>query len=185
MESSGEIGIERDRYKKLLQLEEQFDELGKLSSLQYVEEKQMFVAKDFIGIEIFNTNSDIIKPHLITKVDKVGWSLQDVVRRLHEKNPDLHFQLVIEGNAAIPWEQLKSRTFNADSKNMYKLSYERALALYLRWKAIGIDLRRYNTEIIIAGSGFNGINRDNIKEDNNKRFIIQIIPKILNFQKKF
>jgi hypothetical protein len=93
----GEIGIERDRYKKLLQLEEQFDELGKLSSLQYVEEKQMFVAKDFIGIEIFNTNSDIIKPHLITKVDKVGWSLQDVVRRLHEKNPDLHFQLVIEG----------------------------------------------------------------------------------------
>ena len=67
---------------------------------------------------------------------------------------------------------------------MYKLSYERALALYLRWKTIGIDLRRYNTEIIIAGSGFNGINRDNIKEDNNKRFIIQIIPKILNFQKK-
>jgi hypothetical protein len=180
----GEIGIERDRYKKLLQLEEQFDELGKFSSLQYVEEKQMFFAKDFIGIEIFNTNSDIIKPHLITKVDKVGWSLQDVVRRLHEKNPDLHFQLVIEGNAAIPWEQLKNRTFNADSKNMYKLSYERALALYLRWKAIGIDLRRYNTEIIIAGSGFNGINRDNIKEDNNKRFIIQIIPKILNFQKK-
>lgn len=180
----GEIGIERDRYKKLLQLEEQFDELGKLSSLQYVEEKQMFVAKDFIGIEIFNTNSDIIKPHLIAKVDKVGWSLQDVVRRLHEKNPDLHFQLVIEGNAAIPWEQLKNRTFNADSKNMYKLSYERALALYLRWKAIGIDLRRYNTEIIIAVSGFNGINRDNIKEDNNKRFIIQIIPKILNFQKK-
>lgn len=93
----GEIGIERDRYKKLLQLEEQFDELGKFSSLQYVEEKQMFFAKDFIGIEIFNTNSDIIKPHLITKVDKVGWSLQDVVRRLHEKNPDLHFQLVIEG----------------------------------------------------------------------------------------
>lgn len=90
----------------------------------------------------------------------------------------------MKGNAAIPWEQLKNRTFNADSKNMYKLSYERALALYLRWKAIGIDLRRYNTEIIIAGSGFNGINRDNIKEDNNKRFIIQIIPKILNFQKK-
>ena len=33
-------------------------------------------------------------------------------------------------------------------------------------------------QVIIAGSGFNGINRDNKVEDYNKRFIIQIIPKI-------
>ena len=42
-----------------------------------------------------------------------------------------------------------------------------------------LDLRKYNTEIIIAGSGFNGNNRDNKVEENNKRFIIQIIPKIM------
>lgn len=61
---------------------------------------------------------------------------------------------------------------------MYWLSYKRALALYNKWRSQGLNLRDYNTEIIIAGSGFNGINRDNRVEDNNKRFIIQIIPKV-------
>ena len=61
---------------------------------------------------------------------------------------------------------------------MYKLSYDRALALYLYWRNKGLDFRKYNTEVIIAGSGFNGINRDSKTEDYNKRFIIQIIPKI-------
>jgi len=61
---------------------------------------------------------------------------------------------------------------------MYELSYHRALALYRQWLSKGVDLRKYNTEVIIAGSGFNGINRDNKVEENNKRFVIQIIPKI-------
>ena len=61
---------------------------------------------------------------------------------------------------------------------MYELSYHRALALYRRWLSKGVDLRHYNTEVIIAGSVFNGINRDNKVEENNKRFVIQIIPKI-------
>lgn len=164
--------------KAILQLETQFEELSKSSALEYNEEKKMFVAKDFIGIEIFNPNVDVIKDEYMSKVDKVGVSLQEVVKRLHDKNPNLHFQLIIEGNAAIPWEKLKNKTYNADNKEMYDLSYHRALALYNRWRANGIDLRRYNTEIIIAGSGFNGINRDPQVEENNKRFVIQIIPKI-------
>lgn len=45
-------------------------------------------------------------------------------------------------------------------------------------RVCGINLRQYNMEIIIAGSGFNGINRDKTVEENNKRFVIQIIPKI-------
>lgn len=111
-------------------------------------------------------------------VDVVGQSLQKVVKSLHEKNPDLNFQLVIEGNAAIPWQQLQNYSYNPDNVRMYELSYHRALALYRRWLSNGVDLRKYNTEVIIAGSGFNGINRDSINEENNKRFIIQIMPKI-------
>ena len=61
---------------------------------------------------------------------------------------------------------------------MLILSYQRALVLYKRWAEQGLNLRKYNTEIIIAGSGFNGTNRDQRIEENNKRFIIQIIPKI-------
>ena len=91
-------------------------------------------------------------------------------------NKTFKYQLVIEGTAAIPFEELRAHTYNADNAKMYELSYRRALALYNRWKHLG--LRNGNTEVIIAGSGFNGINRDEINEDNNKRFVIQIIPKI-------
>ncbi len=70
------------------------------------------------------------------------------------------------------------RKYDPDNRFMYILSYKRALALYNKWDSQGFDFRKYNTEILIVGSGFNGINRDNVIEDNNKRFVIQIIPKI-------
>lgn len=173
-----EANARKEQLEQILQLETQFEELGKSSALQYIEEKKMFVAKDFIGKEIFNPLDDTILPKFIPTVDSVGQSLQEVVKRLHEQNPNLNFQLVIEGNAAIPWQQLQNHSFNPDNVWMYELSYHRALALYRRWLSKGVNLRHYNTEVIIAGSGFNGINRDNRVEENNKRFIIQIIPKI-------
>lgn len=95
--------------------------------------------------------------------------------KLREKNPNFSYLLVIEGNAA---NSVKS-PMPVDSRYAYELSYQRSLALYNRWtKEDKIDLRKYNTEIQICGSGFNGINRDTKVEDNNKRFVIQIIPKI-------
>ena len=167
---------------QVVQLEKQFEELSKSSVLDYNEKKKMFYAKDFVGIDIFYSNDDKIKEEHLPTVDKVGKSLQMLIKTLHDKNPDLNFQLVIEGTAAIPWEELRNHSFNPDNKDMYELSYRRALALYMRWK--NLNLRQYNTEIIIAGSGFNGINRDTKIEDNNKRFIIQIIPKIKRFDKQ-
>ena len=110
-------------------------------------------------------------------VDSVGTDLTRILQALH--NDKFHYQLVIEGNAAIKWDQLKANTYNPDNTEMYYLSYRRALALYNRWRIVGKhDFRKFNTEIIIAGSGFNGNNRDKKVEENNKRFIIQILPKI-------
>ena len=168
----------KEQLEKILQLDKQFEELSKSSALIYIEDKKTFVAKDFIGIEIFNPLDDTIKEEYIDTVDNVGKSLQQIVKNLYIKNPQLSFQLVIEGNAAIPYERLIQKDFNPDNKEMYELSYRRALALYLRWKRNGFDFRKYNTEVLISGSGFNGINRDMRIEDNNKRFVIQIIPKI-------
>jgi len=74
-----------EQLQQILQLETQFKELSKSSDLKYIEEKKMFVAKDFIGVEIFNPNKDVIKPEYIATVDRVGNSLQEIVQRLHEK----------------------------------------------------------------------------------------------------
>ncbi len=162
----------------LLRLSDQFKELSRSSRLAYDDERRTFYARDFRGVEIFKSESDVIKPEYIAKVDSVGLDLVEILRRLHESNSSFRYQLVIEGNAAIPFEAREAGTYNPDSEDMYYLSYRRALSLYRRWREKGIDLRRYNTEILIAGSGFNGINRDQRWEDNNKRFVIQIIPKV-------
>ena len=165
-----------EQQNQLLQLKEQFRTLTNSSSLGYDEAKRMFYAKDFVGIEIFESDQDVIKPEYIETVDKVGADIKKLLDDLNKKNKNFKYQLVIEGTAAIPYKQLKAGTFDADNMGMYFLSYRRALALYNRWKQY--DFRNSNTEIIIAGSGFNGNNRDDKVEDNNKRFMIQIIPKI-------
>ena len=163
--------------ENILRLEDQFKVLSESSSLEYDSIRKMFYAKDFQEKEIFYPNDDKIKPEYLGIVDTVGNDILQILQSLNE-NENFNYQMVIEGNAAIKWQNLKSGNYNPDNVEMYHLSYNRALALYLYWKSKGIDFRKYNTEVIIAGSGFNGINRDNKVEDYNKRFIIQIIPKI-------
>lgn len=166
-----------EQLKNILKLEEQFKVLSESSSLEYDSIKKMFYAKDFQEKEIFMPNDDKIKPEYYGIVDKVGNDLLNILQSLNE-NGTFSYQMVIEGNAAIKWNQLVAKTFNPDEVTMYRLSYNRALSLYLYWRKKGLDFRKYNTEIIIAGSGFNGNNRDMVVEDYNKRFTIQIIPKI-------
>ena len=171
-----------EEYERILQLKEQFEVLTKATILDYDQEKKMFYAKDFQEKEIFAPftganmeQATTIKTEYLQTVDKVGNDLIKILEKLNS-NKQFSYQLVIEGNAAIPWQQLHNGNFNPDNATMYDLSYRRALALYRRWQKY--HLRDYNTEIIISGSGFNGINRDQEKEDNNKRFVIQIIPKV-------
>ena len=165
-----------EQQKQVLRLQEQFHTLANATSLDFDEDKRMFFAKDFVGVEVFLPNQDVIKEEYLEKVDAVGKDLKNILDSLNSTNNIFQYQLVIEGTAAIPYKELKSKKFNPDNVEMYMLSYRRALALYLRWKHL--NFRESNTEIIIAGSGFNGRNRDMIIEENNKRFIIQIIPKI-------
>ena len=171
------LNADNDDLNNILQRDSLFKVLSESASLQYDPIKKMFYAKDFQEKEIFYPNEDKIKEQYLAVVDSVGNDLLQIMQSLNQ-NKNFNYQMVIEGTAAIKWEKLQSGNYNPDDVAMYHLSYRRALALYLYWKSKGIDFRKYNTEIIIAGSGFNGINRDKNVEDYNKRFIIQIIPKI-------
>lgn len=173
--------IENARLQNILQLEAQFKDLSESSSLRYDEEHKTFIAKEFEEIEIFQSESDVIKPEYLDKVDKVGRDLETVLKKLNDQNKDFSYMLVIEGNAANSYKN----PMDPDRAYTYRLSYDRSLALYYRWtKVDNINLRQYNTEVQICGSGLNGINRDIQNEDNNKRFVIQIIPKISRPQPK-
>lgn len=170
----GQTQATNEQYESILQLESQFKQLSESTTLRYDDEHNTFVARDLEGIEIFERERAVIKEMYLETVDKVGFDLEMLLKKLNAESPSFNYLLVIEGNAANSY----SNPMPVDKEYTYILSYQRSLALYYRWtRDMNIDLRKYNTEIQICGSGLNGINRDPI-EDNNKRFIIQIIPKV-------
>ncbi len=78
------------------------------------------------------------------------------------------YLLIIEGQASNYGDE----NFN------YELSYKRALALIRFWESRNINISNLkNCELIIAGSGERGVPRDSVKEKNNQRFLIHILPK--------
>jgi len=165
--------VKLEELERITQIDKQFEPLIASGKFKYYPESKKFVAKDLIGNEIFNPDETKILPQFVQPTVEVGKEVEALLKKLSKENVNFSYQLIIEGNMANKWD----KRINKDNAWGYKTSYERALAVYQLWNSRGIDLRKYNTEILICGSGFNGLDRDNI-EENNKRFSIQIIPKI-------
>lgn len=169
--------VEQDEIIRMLErvtkIDEQFKPLIESGTFKYYEATKKFVAKDLIGKEIFEPNKTIILDEFIEPTKKIGYEIEKLLQKLSKENPDFSYQMVIEGNMANTYDY----SISENDQWGYTTSYQRALAVYLLWTKEGINLRKYNTELVISGSGFNGLDRDNI-EEYNKRFSIQIIPKI-------
>ncbi|MGY5846612.1 hypothetical protein ACW6QP_04270 [Salegentibacter sp. HM20] len=164
-----------EELEKIVQLEEQFKPLQSDSQFHYLETCKKFVAKDLMGQEIFESEKTEILPAYVNTTIRIGKKLERFLNELQTQNPDFSYLLVIEGNMANTWNQ----RYDKNSPYAYKTSYERALAVYNLWLANNINFRKDNVEVLISGSGFHGLCREPV-EDNNKRFSIQIIPKVSN-----
>lgn len=164
-----------EELEKIVQLEKQFEPLQKGGDFHYLEECKKFIAKDLMGKEIFEPEKTVILEQYEGATIKVGRRLEEFLVKLEKENPDFSYLLVLEGNMANSWD----KRFSKNSEYGFKTSYERALAVYNLWLANNIDFRKSNVEVLISGSGFNGLCREPV-EDNNKRFSIQIIPKVSN-----
>jgi len=164
---------ERERLEKLLNLEKQFEPLIIDNSFHYLSDCKKFIVKDLMGIEIFEPNKVDIKNEYIERTKIAGRKIEKFLIELNRQNKELTYLLVIEGNMANDYKDPKP----IDRPDFYIKSYQRALAVYNLWLAEGINFRKYNVEVMLCGSGLNGLCRDPI-EDNNKRFSIQIIPKV-------
>lgn len=172
--------------QKIVQLEEQFEPLEKDGDFIYLAECKKFVAKSLRGQEIFEPGKTIIlNKHVQATVD-VGKKIESFLNKLQEDNKDFSYLLVIEGNMANSYDG----RYSEDDLNGYKTSYDRALAVYDLWIKNNIDFRKSNVEVLISGSGYNGLCRESRSsggyektedvEAYNKRFSIQIIPKVTN-----
>jgi hypothetical protein len=164
---------ETERLQKLLNLEEQFKPLIDDNSFYYLSDCKKFIVKDLMGIEIFNPNKVVIKPEYISRTISAGKKIDAFLGELSEQNKGFSYLLVIEGNMANDFKKPKP----VDRPDFYLKSYERALAVYNLWLKNGINFRQHDVEVMICGSGLNGLCRDPV-EENNKRFSIQIIPKV-------
>ncbi|ADV48150.1 membrane protein [Cellulophaga algicola DSM 14237] len=169
------IIAEKEELEKIVQLEEQFKPLQLDGDFYYLEACKKFVAKDLLGKEIFERNKTEILVEYIEPTLLVGRKLEKFLNKLEKNNPTFSYLLVIEGNMGNSYD-LK---FAKDDSFGYKKSYERALAVYNLWVANDVNFRKSNVEVLISGSGFNGLCREQ-NEENNKRFSIQIIPKVSN-----
>lgn len=172
-----EIEVEVERLRKIVNLEKQFEPLKNNPDFIYDEICQKFFIRDLMGVEIFEPNQTVIKDkHKISAIES-GKKIRTFIEELQKENSEFSYLLVIEGNVANNWK----KSISKDNIFGYEISYKRALALYNLWIQNNISFRDYNVEVLICGSGFNGLCRDENIEENNKRFSVQIIPKTSSF----
>ena len=125
---------------------------------------------------MFSTNSAVIPRNQEQMLIRAGKELKSLINSFASET-NIKFLIVIEGRAAKHEnERLNLRYGN----NVKDLSYSRSLALYSLWGKANVMFNSNNSEIMISGSGVDGVCRyTGVEEGKNKRFIIQIIPYLI------
>ncbi|GGF16904.1 hypothetical protein [Hymenobacter cavernae] len=116
---------------------------------------------------------DAYKPALL----QAGRRLRTVLKNIKTDQP-VRYLVIVEGMAAR-YPQGDPRN-DYEQQATYQLSYRRALNLLNLWKQNNLDFTQdRGIELIIGGSGFFGTGRySGVREGQNKRFLIQVIPKV-------
>lgn len=114
-------------------------------------------------------------------IGRAGKNLYDKVKSIIDTSKTIDYLLIIEGNA-----QRSNNNWINNSDMGYNLSYKRALSLFNYWKQMGADFGDLGSqcEVIIAGSGYFSQSRDELNEQNNRRFTIQVTSKVGKFLNK-
>ncbi|MBG8553176.1 hypothetical protein [Hymenobacter guriensis] len=123
------------------------------------------------------------KPALLA----AGRLLQKQLRSLSASSraQNVRYLVIVEGMAArYLYNEASNRR---DEQFAYQLSYRRALNLLNLWRQNGLNFSQDKSiELIIGGSGFYGTGRypsTKGQEERNKRFLIQVIPKVGRMQR--
>lgn len=115
----------------------------------------------------FDGDSDVIKEEDKHKLIQSGNTIYNFIYS-HKIYNNLKFLIIIEGRAA--------KTPGLEDFGR-KLSYRRSVSLYKLWEENNIYFNTNNSELLLAGSGFEGKCRySDYNDELNRRFIIQIIP---------
>ncbi len=172
--SYGRLKADRDRlrvtaagYQRLEQLDLAIRALADKDHFEYQPQFKRYVLRRQVE---FDKGSDVIKPRYDAYLGETGEAIAELVQHLRAdpSTKGIRYLIVIEGMA--------SRDAYNDN---FGLSYRRALALSRFWRDHHIDFDPDICELLIAGSGTEGVGRySGTEEYRNQRFIIQIMPKL-------
>jgi len=157
-----------EQFRKIKQMEESVQELEQSGKFIYQENYKRHILKKQVR---FPRSSSEIPDSAKVFLAEVGKEINLLIKKnLNSlKQDNIKYLIIIEGMASADRAE---RSYN------YRLSYERAFALYEFWQTeAGIVFDTENSEVLISGSGTGGVGRE-IIEENNQRFLIQIIPKV-------
>lgn len=125
----------------------------------------------------FAPQSAVLPAVAQTPLVKAGRFLLSQMQSI-KNDENVQYLVVVEGRAAKDARYPANDPRNADGPAVRQLSYSRALAVIRLWEQAGLRFPQ-NLEVVAAGSGFRGAGRyTGAQEALNKRFIIQIQPKI-------
>jgi flagellar motor protein MotB len=165
------LSVMASQAQRIREIDEQIAALEKKGTFAYDTVFKRFLVKDFNGKEIFEPGKFIIKDEFTSTAIKAGMEIRDLINS-YTRDKDVTFVVLVEGNTAKQYDGNPKGSIDGN----YELSYKRSLSLVNFWRENGIYFSN-KTELIIARSGVYGVARDNL-EENNKRFLIQVIPKI-------
>lgn len=171
-----ELEVNAEKYKRIQQIDSALAALNKRYFLYDPGNKRHKLNVD-VNFRPNSSDMNDLSPQIKTELANAGIALYNQMNELIARNRDVNYLLVIEGNTQ---RSLYNGRWNHESHpNIgYEFSYRRALALADFWKSRGLDFRRFeNCELMIAGSGYFGKSREK-DENRNRRFTIQITPKI-------
>lgn len=187
------IEAQAEQLKVYQEVEESLMPLKNNSSFTYEEKYKRFLLNFEVKFKPsgYEIQEGKLENYALTreKVVDAGLKLKEILDAVvksakaqnRENKEKVSYLVIISGYA--------SKLYNADTsvlgkKKEYELSYNRAYALWKFWKSQGIDFESESygdlIDLQLSGNGWGGVGRDQGNEDNNQRFIIQIVPKISN-----
>ncbi|MBH8558082.1 hypothetical protein [Hymenobacter negativus] len=177
---------QRDNDKLIYDLKVQVQEKRKLDEIKaalkrlesnYFEYNATYKRYELKFPVTFAPKSDVLPYEAQAPLVKAGRFLLSQMQAI--KNDDkVQYLIVVEGRAAKDLRYPANDPHNLDGPAVRQLSYSRALSVIRLWEQAGLRFPS-NLEIVAAGSGFRGAGRyTGSQEALNKRFIIQIQPKI-------
>jgi outer membrane protein OmpA-like peptidoglycan-associated protein len=162
--------VDLAQYQMIKDVEKANENIDK-KYFEYNANHKKHVLKINVNFPVGKSDMNTIDENTQQQLKNAGNTIKKQINEMQQKYPNIQYLLIIEGQAS-----------KDKYAHNYELSYERALALSRFWQNSHIDFGK-NCEVLISGSGIGGSMRSTI-ESHNQRFLIHIIPKTGEIEKK-